>query len=587
MFAYVLFFCFGCDCGGLLKTTIGEQLDTEVLGGHADQRLKGNRLPQAPHHEQLDTCMRFLQLRYHHDGESLPDRFHFEEVPSLHRGPFLLTSVKDNKPAPAESSSDSASSMSQAQWDEQDARKLATLSLRQLLTDTPFNNSLTGPGAGAAPRRWLGVVKPQILFEMMLRWHKENYAGKKAPSFTTFRRALQGSKQFLAFRKSSGQHAVCDQCAWFKRELKRVKALHLRNRLIQEYAEHLLQNWRDRAADSAWTALAFETRALSVSSNVRSHPSSVLVIRSDGLDQAKHKVPRAHVKSKTFDELIRPACHVQLIWVHGHGFSLSVGDPDVCKDTCNHVDALARCLSWVHDITGIPRQVFLLLDNTARDNKNSKMLRFWLKLTALGVIDTCNIGFPIKGHTHTCLDAVGGQAVTRCSHETFETAQELVEVYQRFLDDASLETSCYFRKAWKHDSSPEWNKWLEEIPVTLTGLTGPKAPHLFRILKRKMLSMKDLDSLQYEFAPGHPEDILLLCHMFESSPKPFQAEVAIRAESLPGLISRLTWQPSGEHPRRHVAWKIRNEVKVKADAAFAKHLELVLSCFFLCHKKNN
>ena len=82
---------------GLLKTTIGEQLDTEVLGGHADQRLKGNRLPQAPHHEQLDTCMRFLQLRYHHDGESLPDRFHFEEVPSLHRGPFLLTSVKDNK----------------------------------------------------------------------------------------------------------------------------------------------------------------------------------------------------------------------------------------------------------------------------------------------------------------------------------------------------------------------------------------------------------------------------------------------------------------------------------------------------------
>ena len=228
---------------------------------------------------------------------------------------------------------------------------------------------------------------------------------------------------------------------------------------------------------------------------------------------------------------------------------------------------------------------YLLLDNTAWDNKNSKMLRFWLKLTALGVIDTCNIGFPIKGHTRTCLDAVGGQAVTRCSHETFETAQELVEVYQRFLDDASLETSCYFRKAWKHDSSPEWDKWLEEIPVTLTGLTGPKAPHLFRILKRKMLSMKDLDSLQYEFAPGHPEDILLLCHMFESSPKPFQAEVAIRAESLPGLISRLTWQPSGEHPRRHVAWKIRNEVKVKADAAFAKHLELVLSCFFFVTKR--
>jgi hypothetical protein len=83
----------------------------------------------------------------------------------------------------------------------------------------------------------------------------------------------------------------------------------------------------------------------------------------------------------------------------------------------------------------------------------------------------------------------------------------------------------------------------------------------------------------------HPEDILLLCHMYESSPKPFQAEVAIRAESLPGLLSRLTWQPSGEHPRRHVAWKIRNQVKVKADAALQKHLvflesKLCIFCIF-------
>lgn len=516
--------------------------------------------------------MRFLQLRYHHDGESLPDRFHFEEVPSLQRPSFLVTAVSDNKAPAAESSSDSASSLSQAQWDEQDSRKLATLSLRQLLTDTPFNNSLTGPGAGAAPRRWLGVVKPQILFEMMQRWHKQNSPGKTAPSFTTFQRALRQSKQFLAFRKASGQHAVCDQCTWFKRELKRVKALHLRSRLIQDYSEHLLQNWRDRAADSAWTALAFETRALSVTSDVRSHPSSVLVIRSDGLDQAKHKVPRAHIKSKTFDELIRPACHVQMIWIHGHGFSLSIADPDFCKDTNNQVDSLARCLCWVHDTVGLPRQVFLLLDNTCRDNKNSKMIRWWLKLAALNIIDSCNIGFPQKGHTHNCLDAVGGQAVTRCSHETFETAQELVEVYQRFLDDASLETSCYFRKAWKHDSSPDWEKWLAEMPVNMTGLTGPKAPHLFRILRRKMLSVKDLDSLQYDCEPGHPEDIMLLCHMYESSPKPFQAEVAIRAESLPGLHSRLTWQPSGEHQRRHVAWAIRNKVKVKADAALQKYL---------------
>ena len=557
------------------------QACTEVLEGRDDGRKKGKRLPQAPQHQQLDTCMRFLQLRYHHDGESLPDKFHFDQVPELRGKSLVLTTPKDIGHPSGDNNSDSDSSVSQTQWEEQDARNLAALSLRQLVTNTPFQNALVGPGSGAAPRRWLGVVKPQILFEMMLRWHKEYLPSRAPPSFSTFRRALRSSKQFLAFRKSSGQHAVCDQCVWFKRELKRVKALHLRGRLIEQYAEHLLQNWRDRAADAAWVSLAFETRTLSLSSSVTCNPSSVLVIRSDGLDQAKHKVPRALVKSKTFDELVRPACHVQLIWIHGHGFSISVSDPDMKKDTAVHVDALARCLSWVHDTVGVPRNIFLLLDNTCRDNKNSKMIRFWIKLVAFNIVDAAHIGFPIKGHTHTCLDAVGGQAVTRCSHETFETANELTQVYQRFLDEASLESSCYFRKSWKHDSCPEWDDWMSEVPVVMKGLTGPKAPHLFRIMRRKMLSVKDLDHLEHALSPGHPDDIVVVCHSYMSSPKPFQVEVAVPGEALPSLVARFRRQPFGEHARRHVPFKVRQHVKTKANAALAKRLGRVAQVFVL------
>ena len=58
----------------------------------------------------------------------------------------------------------------------------------------------------------------------------------------------------------------------------------------------------------------------------------VLLLRSDGLDQAKHKVPRSLVQSKTFSELVRPACHVMMTWCHCYSFQLGIADPDCFKE---------------------------------------------------------------------------------------------------------------------------------------------------------------------------------------------------------------------------------------------------------------
>ena len=87
------------------------------------------------------------------------------------------------------------------------------------------------------------------------------------------------------------------------------------------------------------------------------------------------------------------------------------------------------------------------------------------------------------------LEDVGGQAVKRRSHETFDTANELVQVYQRFLDDASVRWPGVMQVATSgnHGSMIQaLNKWLDEMPATLTGLTGPKAPHLFRIVQKTL-----------------------------------------------------------------------------------------------------
>ena len=68
----------------------------------------------------------------------------------------------------------------------------------------------------------------------------------------------------------------------------------------------------------------------------------VLLMRSDGLDQAKHRVPRELIQSKTFSELIRPACHVMMNWCHGYSFHFAVSDADCYKAPCLlHFDHLS------------------------------------------------------------------------------------------------------------------------------------------------------------------------------------------------------------------------------------------------------
>ena len=46
-----------------------------------------------------------------------------------------------------------------AAWKEKDARSLAAMSLHNLVTCNPHHSVTMGPGAAAAPRRWLGVMK--------------------------------------------------------------------------------------------------------------------------------------------------------------------------------------------------------------------------------------------------------------------------------------------------------------------------------------------------------------------------------------------------------------------------------------------
>lgn len=73
---------------------------------------------------------------------------------------------------------------------------------------------------------------------------------------------------------------------------------------------------------------------------------------------------------------------------------------------------LSRLFTGIFDKQkALARHVFLPLDNTSRDNKNSWIPRYVIKLRLLEVFETIYMCFPMKGHTHTFLDALSGQAV--------------------------------------------------------------------------------------------------------------------------------------------------------------------------------
>ena len=94
--------------------------------------------------------------------------------------------------------------------DDEEQRQIASCALHCHSLSEPSEKVLQGPGVGPGPRRFLGVIKPAMLYMWMHRWAADN--GHITPSFTTFMRALRACRGFLRFRKSSGQHALCDDC---------------------------------------------------------------------------------------------------------------------------------------------------------------------------------------------------------------------------------------------------------------------------------------------------------------------------------------------------------------------------------------
>ena len=118
--------------------------------------------------------------------------------------------------------------------------------------------------------------------------------------------------------------------------------------------------------------------------NTLARQSSFWLLRVDGVDQAKFRVPRCKTKTHAFGKLMRPPLHVQGAWCEGFAYHFAVADADMKKDTNNNIEVIARLLETLYKKHGaLALAISLIQDNTSREFKNSKTFLFGIKLVAL------------------------------------------------------------------------------------------------------------------------------------------------------------------------------------------------------------
>ena len=556
---------------------VGPARVQRVLEGRADGRKRGMNVRSVTS-TPMSVCLRFLWRKYHFDAEGLPDKFSVQRHDSQSftigvQGAPNMTSL------PAHSAS-SSQGLDKDEVLEEEERAIAGMALYIASAHEPTQMVGLGPGTHGGPARFIGVMKPIHLFLELEAWCAVQDIPK--PSFQTLLRALDQCG-CIRFRKTAGQHPNCDICMDFKRRLRAPQGPQQRAQVLEEYCKHILLQWFDRGVDSNSTELSRTCRRMLdmgalLSSMARQ--SSFWLLRADGVDQAKFRVPRCATKSHAFEKLIRPALHVQGAWCEGFGYHFAIADADMKKDTNNNIEVIARLMEDLYQKFGaLPLAISLIQDNTSRECKNQKLLKFGVKLIALNCLESISFLYPEKGHTHGPLDGSFGQMCVKLSLEEFDDDLDVVDILDDFLQTSGLDAGTRQNaKAYKLDEAAEWVEWGEDIQVLMSALTGPDAPHYFRICRRKHVGTDSAhgngaaEAAAYHRADHrgyqpNGNDVVMVVKERMASLEVSQIILMLPAADL-GHIHGLPLQPYGVHLRRTASDTDRLKVCKAADAAF-------------------
>ncbi len=404
--------------------------------------------------------------------------------------------------------------------EEEENRAIAAAAF-SLVATAPTESILAGPGTWQGPIRYLGPGCPAQLF-----WeYRAVMEARDLPvaSPETFHRVFAAVfSTHLKFRGKT-EHVVCTQCKAFKDRLKFLQhTLQAHQQTLAMYMKHLAQTWLDRQCASNTVELGMSCSALLLSGHVLGClclSTSVAHVDLDGVDQAKFRIPKQFDKTHAFQTLIRPAIHVQGAWWQGMAYHLALGDGDMMKNTNNNVEALARllCAGYERSSRKLPLGLVIKQDNCMRECKNGKIVKFCLALVGLGIFRWVALTYFITGHTHAPIDGTFGQLCVKLSFKEFEDDVECLKHLNAILADLGVDkASREAAMAYKMDEAADWEEWWDQVPVSISQLCGPEAPHYFRVCRRCDLGLLDMH--------GHAGRDELTCEVERSLKSPPSAE---------------------------------------------------------------
>lgn len=146
---------------------------------------------------------------------------------------------------------------------------------------------------------------------------------------------------------------------------------------LKAYRRHLTEQFADRCAFWALKSVSGDP------------DSGVLVIMTDGADQAKFALPRDPGLRSAYrvSNLFRPRCKIHGCWAFGYSLNIAVLDEVQKHDSSCVLELIAQTLETVNGIcieqgTSMPHTLLVLGDNTVRELKNQYCLNYFQQLVA-------------------------------------------------------------------------------------------------------------------------------------------------------------------------------------------------------------
>ncbi|KAL3697928.1 hypothetical protein R1sor_012004 [Riccia sorocarpa] len=303
---------------------------------------------------------------------------------------------------------------------------------------------------------------------------------------------------------TSSAFAKCDDCLLFMNMLLRDRKSAERAKWEHRREMHLKHQMSGR--NEYYSHREMSTRT----------PSLYLSFIHDAIYHAKTYVPRLSDKLKSLMGHVTPL-PLKVVGIINHGH-----EPNVMA----HTTVLEKKgLSWEEyfdlqqqqdigegrRLRMLPPNLYIQLDNSAKDNKNWAVMAFCSELVARGCCKTITMSFLVVGHTHEDVDAFFSKVNASQAGKSIESLPHFLEVvhnvqsskaylrlihevadYKRHVADYIVkiegQSAPVAFKFWMRDNIPVYQvketycgKWVSEHGRTLWKRQDPESPTNFNV----------------------------------------------------------------------------------------------------------